>query len=283
VDARPGRATLHHVRDVDGALLRHEGVLDHQVVAAGGHHAVDVPGVVDHHVLDRQREEAQRLGALEPLDQTPHDRPAGVHGTGAPLPATGEAEAAGLAAGVPPGGVDHGGRQHVAALAVELALEGLGELAEHPVVLDAEGRDPGQRGVGLGQREPDLHEVVEVELEPAVAARHHHAEQVRLLERPDRGVGGSAQPLGLGRLGRQVRHQVAHALAQAGAVGARIHAGDLRSGDGRRGGDRVAWSVPDAHVRAQLPLQRPDPGGVPRAHVRAARHLPAPGVTTLTH
>ena len=124
-----------------------------------------------------------------PFTQRADDHPVRVHDAGAPRPAA-----------VQPDSRPPPARRHRSATAPrarasspaggrrDSALERLGELAEHPVVLDVEARDPRHRGVAFAERESHLEEGVEIELEAAVPLRHHQPEDARAAQRVDHRV-----------------------------------------------------------------------------------------------
>ncbi len=91
-------------------------------------------------------------------------------------------------------------------------------------MLDAEARDPRERHVRLAEREPHLEEGVEIELQAAVHARHHQTEDAGFLEHADGGVGRTAQALGFGSLGGEIRYQRLDAFEElASFAGQRVH------------------------------------------------------------
>ncbi|MNF29719.1 hypothetical protein D3C84_104320 [compost metagenome] len=190
-----------------GAVEGHEGVLDHDVVAAGAAQADHVPVALDAEIALRHQEGPVAVALADARGQVAaEEHPVAVLAAGGEAPAPADAVAA-LHFRDP--GHRHVGRgdQRRGILAPHLLLRLLGEQRQLPRMHRHHAVHPGGGHAALGQRLLDLGKHLGAEFEAAVTRGLHDAEQLRLLQRGDHLVGHLQLMLGLcGILGEQ-RHQ----------------------------------------------------------------------------
>ena len=207
--AAPGVVPALMSGEVEAALGGHEHVVDGDVVAPRGRHAVHVPHVEDGGVGDREQEPAG-VGRVRRVDGHAH-RPVGVHHTGRVAPTTTEAVPALDRLG-PPGRHRAARRHDVGLLGEDLVLHDLGVERQQQVVLHAERRDPARGRARLAERQHLVDEVHDAELEPAIAAGYEVVEHPGRVEPVDDLVVGLAGHLGCGRAVGDERHEGLHPL-----------------------------------------------------------------------
>ena len=240
-------------------MLGDEDVVHREVVAAGRRHAVDVPHVVHLDGLDGHQH-PPHVGPLGPVDEHRPHRPVAVAHAAGVAPAPADQEAA-LDGDGPPGRERGAGRHHVRLRPEHLVLGAFGEQRQDQVVLHEERRDPRRRRVGLAERQHDVDEVDDAELQPAVAAGHEVAEHAAVVERGEHVVVEAPLLLGLagpGRHERLQRHRASDEIGRGQGV-VRRHRRDgspVPSWSGDGGSARGGRRRPGARRRGVRPLRR---------------------------
>src|SRR5882672_10566667 len=172
-----------------GAVLRHERLLDHNVLAAGAAQAHDVPVVVDDVVTTRHEKTAHigRRVCLHGRDSTTEDSPLAKIAAARERPAPAEQEAP-IDTFHCPGWRQGRGDLEARILVPDIFLRRRGKQAKLPVVHADDGEAPGARSTDSADLYAGLKEHPRIQLIAPIAPGLERPEESSLLELLERFV-----------------------------------------------------------------------------------------------
>ncbi len=175
--------------EVQAEVFRHRGAFDHDVVAPRALQARAVPGVLDGELAPLEQEPAH--AGLGPDHRRPDDGPAAVVAARTEGPIARDLETAGFRLGLSEsaeGGDDAG----IFAAAIDGGLGGLGEVAQHPLVLHQKAEAPAQRARDLGHLGHAVQQGDPVLLVTAPAGGANQGQEARIDDVLHRALGQAA-------------------------------------------------------------------------------------------